>query len=81
MTRVTRISDWFPTGELFEETMADAVLTANAEGLQKTLASLVDLNRRWQEYGLRTRMSEAEYHSLCRIAGIDPEAQNCREND
>lgn len=80
MIRPLRISDWFPTGELFEEVMASAVLAAEAEGLQKTLTSLVDLNRRWQEYGLRTRMPEAGYHSLCRIAGIDPETRNCREN-
>ena len=58
MVRPLRISDWFQTGELFEETMADAVLTANAEGLQKTLASLVDLNRRWPPHPyVRSRVS------------------------
>lgn len=81
MTSRTRLSDHFPTGELFEETLAEAVLRAEAEHLPRTLAGLVDLNRRWQEYGMRMYFSAADCSSLCRVAGITPMGENCADHD
>lgn len=77
----TRLDDHFPTGELFEEVLAEAVIAADKEGLVRTLRSLHNLHQRWQAHGMRMYFSANDCTSLCRIAGITPPGKNCSVHD
>lgn len=77
MIRPLRLEDHFATGEAFEACLADAVFSANAEGLDKTLTKLVGIKKAWEAYGMRMRMSIGDRDFLLRVAGREIPAEDC----